>query len=131
MTSLQLHCDVRSPKEPVFNAWLNQFQQGAITQALAFITPEINGKIELWNGAVIGRFLQIEKYKRLVLTWRTVEFDEQQPDTHLILRFQDTPKGSRFIVQHENIPLDMLNQFRFAWEQVYFPNLKTYFSQSG
>lgn len=128
MTSLHLYCDLNSSKEPVFNAWLNQFQQGAITQALAFITPEVNGKIELWNGAVTGRFLQIEKHKRLILTWRTVEFDEKTPDTQLTISFQDTRHGSRFIVQHENIPLDMLNQFRFAWEQVYFPNLRAYFS---
>ena len=131
MTSLQLHCDLPSAKEPVFNAWLNQFQQGAITQALAFITPEVNGKIELWNGAVLGRFLQIEKHKRLVLSWRTVDFDENLPDTTLFLHFQDIPTGSRFIVQHENIPLNMLNQFRFAWEKVYFPNLQAYFSHSG
>ena len=130
MASLHLYCNLNTTKEQVFNAWLNQFQQGAITQALAFIVPEVNGRVELWNGAVIGRFLQIDKYKRIVLTWRTVEFDEQAPDTHLILSFQDTRHGSRFIVQHENIPLDMLNQFRFAWEQVYFPNLRAYFSEN-
>jgi activator of HSP90 ATPase len=128
MTSLHLHCDLHAPKEIVFQSWLNQFQQGAITQALCYITPEVRGRIELWNGAVIGKFLQIEKNKQLVLTWRTVEFEEKTPDTHLILLFKDTADGSRFIVQHENIPLDMLPQFRFAWEQVYFPNIKSFFS---
>ena len=128
MTSLHLHCNITAPKELLFNSWLNQFQQGAITQALCYLTPEINGRVELWNGAVLGRFLVIEKNKRLVMTWRTVEFEDNTPDTHLTLLFQDTRNGSRFIVQHDNIPLNMLNQFRFAWEQVYFPNLHSYFS---
>jgi len=127
MHDLQLHCDLTAPREVVFDTWLNQFEQGNITEAIAFITPRVEGGFRLWGGAVTGQFMAIERPHTLVMTWRTVEFEEWMSDTKLTITFQETRKGSRFIVTHELIPLPMMRQFRFAWEDFYFPRLKVYF----
>ena len=98
MPSLELHCDLSISKEQLFASWVNQYQQGAITQALAKIEPEVNGVVELWNAAVTGRILRLEANRRISMTWRTVEFSADQADTLLTLSFEDRPKGCRLLV---------------------------------
>ena len=127
MLDLQLHCELTAPREVVFDTWLNQFEQGNITGAIAFITPRVEGHFRLWGGAVTGQFLSIERPHTLVMTWRTIDFEDWMSDTKLTITFQERKKGSRFIVSHELIPLPLIGQFRFAWSDVYFPKLRNYF----
>ena len=127
LNDLQLHCELTAPREVVFDIWLNQYEQGNITEAIAFITPKVEGRYRLWGGAVSGQFMAIERPEKLVMTWRTVDFEDWMSDTKLTISFQETRKGSRFIISHELIPVQMIAQFRFAWEDFYFPRLKAYF----
>ena len=129
MADIQFYCDLLVDKELVFRSWLNGWTQGEITKAMAKINPVVHGQVELWNGAVCGEFLEITTNKRIRLTWRTIDFEEWMPSTNLTLDFKSRPDGSRFIVTHENIPEPMLEQFRFAWEDVYLPQMQLYFVQ--
>ena len=129
MADIQFYCDLLVDKELVFRSWLNGWTQGEITKALATINPVVQGKFELWNGAVTGHFLEINTNKRIRLTWRTIDFEEWMPSTNLTLDFKSQSNGSRFVVTHENIPEPMLEQFRFAWEDVYLPQMQLYFVQ--
>jgi len=129
MNDVQFYCDVYVDREVVFAAWTDSWKQGEITKALANITPIIEGRFELWNGAVKGQFLDIQKPKRLQMTWRTVDFEVWMPSTKVTVEFQSRPNGCRVLVTHEQIPTPMLEQFRFAWEQVYLPQMQLYFSR--
>ena len=130
MPDLQLHCELSAPAEMVFYTWQNGYTQGNIIGALCKINPIIQGHFELWNGAVEGIFLDIQKPHTLKMTWKTIDFAATTPPTLLTLTFQQHAKGgSRLIVTHENIPEMMLQQFKMAWEDVYFPQARQFFFQ--
>lgn len=128
MSDLQFYCDVYVDREVVFAAWTDSWKQGEITQALAKVNPVPEGTFELWNGAVKGKFLDVQTPKKLKISWRTIDFDTWMPSTQLTVDFQTRPNGCRIIITHENIPTPLLEQFRFAWEQVYLPQMQLYFT---
>ncbi len=129
MSDLQFYCDVYVDRDVVFAAWTDSWKQGEITQALAKVNPVAEGTFELWNGAVKGKFLDIQKPKRLKISWRTIDFEAWMPSTNLTVDFKTRPNGCRVIITHENIPEPLLEQFRFAWEQVYLPQMQLYFTR--
>lgn len=131
MSDLQFYCDVYVEREIVFAAWTDSWKQGEITKALAKVNPVVEGTFELWNGAVKGQFLHIDKNKQLKISWRTIDFEVWMPSTILTVDFQSRPNGCRVIITHEQIPEPMLQQFQFAWEQVYLPQMQLYFTQTS
>ena len=130
MTSLQLHADVLAPPAVVYKTWLDPIQQGAITESIAAIDPRLEGEVRLWGGAVTGRILSLDPPKEIVQTWRTVDFPKLGPSSKLRLQFRAHKNGTRLVVSHEDIPPLMLDQFRFAWEEFYFPRLQIHFIRS-
>jgi activator of HSP90 ATPase len=129
VNDLQFYCDVYVEREVVFAAWTDSWKQGEITQALAKVHPIVEGQFELWNGAVKGQFLNIKKPKQLKMTWRTIDFESWMPSTQLTVDFQSRPNGCRVVITHEQIPSPLIEQFRFAWEQVYLPQMQMYFTR--
>ena len=136
MRDLQLHVELAGPPILVYAMWLDQAQHGMITEAFAKINGVIGGQYELWNGVVRGKFLQLEKPKKIVQTWRTVEFDDvpsttkTTPSSLLTLNLQKRKFGTRLVVTHERIPAILVEQFEFAWKEFYFPRMRYYFGQS-
>ena len=126
---IEFDIDLPAPRPIVYDTWLNQFEHGAITEALAFITPQVEGSFRLWGGAVTGQFLALERPTKIVKTWRTVDFESWMPDTRVTMRFLERPNGSRISIRHELIPVQMFAQFRFAWMEYYPPRLQRYFIQ--
>ena len=130
MSDLQFYCDLLVEREKVFHSWTDSWIQGEITKALAKINAVPDGFFELWNGAVFGQFIQIQSPSLMKLSWKTIEFQDWMEPTEVKLEFQTRPNGSRLVVTHEKIPEPMLEQFRFAWQDIYLPQLQLYFVQN-
>ena len=127
MSDLDLECDLLSPPAVVYKGWLDSWIHGAITEALAAINPQVEGEYRLWSGSVHGRFLDLVPNKTIQMTWRTVEFPLSMGDTIATITLTPQKMGTRFHVYHTNIPDIFLEQFRFAWQDYYFPRLQHFF----
>jgi activator of HSP90 ATPase len=111
----------------VYQTWLDPLKQGAITESMATVDPRPDGRITLWGGVVTGKIISMDPPKEIVQTWRTVEFPKLGASSKLRLQFLSHKKGTRIVVSHEDIPPLMLEQFRYAWEEFYFPRLQVHF----
>ena len=127
---LQVHVDLLSPPSLVYRGWLDSYIHGALSEAMAAIDPRVDGEYRLWSGTVQGRFIQLEPYKKIVQTWRTVEFPLTSASSLVTLTFKTQKNGTRLIVRHENIPEPFFEQFRFGWEDYYFPRMERFFIQN-
>ena len=127
MPDLQFHVELLSPPPVVYRGWLDSYIHGAISEAMAAINPVVNGEYRLWSGTVQGRFLELDPNKKIVQTWRTAEFALNMESSVVTLLFQERKQGTRLVVQHEKIPVVFEEQFRFGWEDYYFPRLKRFF----
>lgn len=127
MSDLELECDLLSPPAVIYKGWLDSWIHGAITEALAAINPQVEGEYRLWSGSVYGRFLSLVPNQTIKMTWRTVEFPSSMNDTIATITLKPKNTGTRFHVYHEQIPDVFLEQFRFAWQEYYFPRLQNFF----
>ena len=129
MSDLDLECDLLSPPKVVYSSWMDSWIHGAITEALAAINPVVEGEYRLWSGSVHGRFVDLAPNKMIKMTWRTVEFSLTDRDTMVTINLKPIKHGTRFHVFHEQIPDIFLEQFRFAWQDYYFPRMRNFFVQ--
>ena len=127
MRDLELETTLLSPPELIYRGWMDSYIHGAITEALAAIQPEVGGAFRLWSGAVQGRFLQIIPNKQITMSWRTVDFPPLTSDSKVRITLKAVKNGTLFTVYHQEIPEKFFEQFRFAWQDYYFPRLEKFF----
>jgi len=127
MSDLDLECILLSPPKAVYQGWLDSWIHGAITEALAAIEPKVEGNFRLWSGSVQGKILDLIPNQKCTMSWRTVEFPLNLPDTVVTISFHSHKNGTRFHIYHTDIPEVFIEQFRFAWEDYYFPRLQRFF----
>ena len=68
-----------SPQE-IYTAWLSSDGHSKMTGGSATMSAEVGGEFDAWDGYIRGRNLELEYGKRIVQSWRTVEFEEDEAD---------------------------------------------------
>ena len=67
--------------ERVYAAWIDGPEHSEFTGGEAIIDARDGGKHSAWSGYIEGRFVTLDPGKKLVMSWRTTEFDESDPDS--------------------------------------------------
>ncbi len=131
MTSLQLKVDLFCTREHVFDAYTDTAKQSAITGAPSVADGKVGGMFSLWSSAVTGVFVALRRPELIVQTWRTHDFENNEPDSRVEIRLQSTPQGCRFIVTQDQIPKRLHKQFVNGWTSAYFKDLAAWTAQAN
>lgn len=116
------------PAEKVYRSWLDSEAHSAFTGSPAQIDGRVDGLFTAWDGYISGRTLELEPYQRIVQSWRTTEFPEGSPDSHLEATFLDADGGTIITLRHTNIPPGQGEDYRTGWEEYYFKPMRAFFS---
>ncbi len=100
-------------------AWHARFTGGAT----AVIDALEGGEYSAWDGYIEGTTLTIAP-DRIVQTWRTAEFDADDPPSRLDLHFAAEGAGTRLTLQHDGIPVGQGDMYREGWEDHYFVHMR-------
>lgn len=117
----------RSPKE-VYDAWLDSESHSKMTGAKAKVSAKVGGEFQAWDGYISGKNLTLEPGKRIVQSWRTVEFDDSEEDSQIEITFEPAIKGTKLTLRHTNLPAHG-EQYRQGWVDSYFDPMRKYFSE--
>ena len=71
-----------SPSE-VYEAWLSSEGHTGMTGAEANCTAEVGAEFDAWDGYIAGRNIELEPDRRIVQSWRTVQFADSDPDSQI------------------------------------------------
>lgn len=129
MESKTLSVELPVPADELFQAWLNSESHTLFTGALAEIDPTVGGSYSAWDGYISGKTLDIEAPRRILQSWRTTEFNQDDPDSKLELLFESIGTGTRFTLIHTNIPEGQAEMYREGWEDYYFAPMQEYYCQ--
>ncbi|HEY5730675.1 MAG TPA: SRPBCC domain-containing protein [Anaerolineales bacterium] len=113
----------------IYNAWLSSDGHSAITGSPAIVDGRIGGKFTAWDGYIFGSTLELEQNRRIVQAWRTSEFPDDAPDSHLEVLLEETQGGTKITLTHTNMPEDQVDSYRQGWEDFYFKPMREYFSK--
>jgi len=113
------------PQE-IYKAWLSTKGHSALTGSAATVRGI---KFTAWDGYIFGRTLELEPNRRIVQAWRTSEFADDDPDSHLEVLLNKTKGGTKVILTHINIPAGQADSYKQGWKDFYFKPMKKYFGK--
>lgn len=127
--NLSFEISVRFPVNSVtlFNAWLDSKEHTNMTGGEAECSSEVGGEFSTWDGYIFGRNLLLTRDKEIVQSWRTTEFQEEDEDSEITLKFEDIEGGCLLTLHHENIP-EGQPDYEQGWVDHYFLPMKEYFN---
>lgn len=124
--SFKISCILPASPSQVYEAWLDSNEHEAMTGGGAECNDVVGDAFEAWDGYIEGRNLELVKNQRIVQSWRTVEFDEEDEYSRLEIHLSPTSEGTLLTLIHSNIP-EGQTQYEQGWVDNYFDPMKVYF----
>jgi uncharacterized protein YndB with AHSA1/START domain len=116
--------------EEIYTAWLSSDGHTKMTGGQASITAKIGAEFDAWDGYIHGRNLELDYGRRIVQSWRTSEFEDNEPDSRLEITFEPVGKQTKLILKHTELPPHG-GQYEQGWVESYFEPMKQYFGDLG
>lgn len=120
----------RFPVSPVklYKSWLSSAGHSAFTGGEATIKSSKGSNFTAWDGYISGKILELEPGRRILQTWRTTEFLDEDEDSLLEIEFEENgSNGTLLTLRHSNIPDGQGSRYKIGWKDFYFNPMKHYF----
>ena|ERR1035438_7992129 len=121
--------EIPATKEKIYHAWLNGKQHGAMTGVPATASTKQGGPFTAHGGYISGKNTELVPFSKIVQSWRTTEFSEEEEDSVLEIRLEDKGKHTLVTLTHSNLPPHGA-QYEQGWIDHYFTPMKAYFSNT-
>lgn len=89
------------------------------------IDPRVEGEFSLWDGAITGRFLELDPGKKIVQEW----YFDQDEASIVTLKLHEHKKGTSFEVQQTNIPDEAYDDIVEGWDNEYVASLVDFYTE--
>jgi len=114
----------------IYKAWLSSEGHSALTGSPAKVNGKIGGEFSAWDGYIFGSTLELKPDQRIVQAWRTSEFPDEAPDSHLEVLLEGTAGRTKVTLVHSDMPEDQVDSYKQGWEDFYFKPMREYFGKS-
>lgn len=125
--SLRLTTVLAATPEQVYRAWLSSAEHSAFTGSPAEVEARVGGGHTAWDGYIVGRVLELETNRRIVMSWRTTEFPPGAPDSRLDILITPEMGGTLVTLVHTEIPQGDGKKYDEGWKENYFEPMAGYF----
>jgi activator of HSP90 ATPase len=115
-----------TPQE-IYSAWMSSEGHSAMTGGEAHVDPVVGGEFDAWDGYIHGTTLALEPSTRLVQSWRTTAFTEENEDSQIDVLLEANDAGTLVRVRHSNVPSDHEGYENGGWQKSYFDPMKKHF----
>jgi len=113
--------------QKIYQAWLNSHEHSGFTGSEAVVSARKGGKFTAWDGYISGKNLELTPFRRIVQTWRTTDFNENDPDSLIEIHFEEKNDKTTVTINHSNIPKGQGKGYKKGWTDFYFLPMKEYF----
>ncbi len=124
----KLSCTLPASPEAVYDAWLDSARHAAMTGAPAEVGERVGDAHSAWDGYITGKILELVPGRRIVQSWRTTDFADEDPDSTIAIELEPTKTGARLTLSHSGVPDDQTAYEKGGWRDFYFAPMKAYFS---
>lgn len=113
--------------QQVFDTWLSSNGHSQMTGGDAIISAQPGDGFTAWDGYISGKNILIEPHHRIVQSWRTSQFETDEPDSKIEILLNKVDGSTELTLIHTNLP-ESGEHYRQGWEDHYFQPMKKYFS---
>ena len=117
-----------SPAE-VYEAYVDPEKHAAFTGQSATGSRKVGGAFTAGDNYVSGKYLALEKGKRILQEWTTTEWPAGYPPSLLELRLRAKGKKTELVMTHTRVPEEQVEYYAEGWKEFYWTPLRKYFAR--
>lgn len=123
-----LKTTINATPQEVYEAWLSSEGHTHMTGGNATASDKVGDSFTAWDGYIEGKNIAIEPYERIVQSWRTSQFEEDEEDSQIEILLRDIDGQTELTLIHTAVP-ESGEHYIQGWEDHYFQVMKAYFSE--
>jgi activator of HSP90 ATPase len=130
--AIQQSVKFKASAAEIFDMYLDSKKHSAATGAPATVSRKTGGKFTAWGNQLSGRNLLIIPNKMIVQAWRANHWKSSDPDSILVIRFTEAPKGiTQVDIVHANVPQYDHRGVSEGWPKYYWKPWKKYLAKKS
>ena len=110
----------------LYDLYMNSKKHSVATAAPAKMSNKPGGKYSAHGGYITGENLLLLKDKLIVQTWRTLEWDKNDPDSTFTIILEPKGKNVTLYAVHSNLPDKHAESIDKGWYAHYWEPWKKY-----
>jgi uncharacterized protein YndB with AHSA1/START domain len=116
----------------VYDAWLDSKAHGAMTGGKAKASAKVGGKWSATDGYCYGTNLELVPGKKIVQSWRSSDFGDDDKDSKIALTLKPVAGGTKLTLLHSAVPDSQADAgYKAGWADYYFTPMKAYFAKAA
>jgi activator of HSP90 ATPase len=119
---------IKASAMEIYTAWLSSDAHSKMTGGIAKTNDKVGGFYTAWDGYIEGKNLKLEPFNRILQSWRTAEFEENEEDSKIEILLNESDEETELSIIHSNLS-DNGEHYKKGWEDHYFKPMKKFFSQ--
>jgi len=124
MKEFKKYFTIPATPEELYRALTTEITIRLWTGDLVEIDPVPGGEFSMWDGAIQGKFLELEPYSKIVQQWY---FGEQDEPSVVTLKLHEHKKGTSLEVKQTNIPDEAFDGIAEGWSDPYVASLLEFY----
>ena len=113
--------------EKIYKTWLSSEGHTKMTGATAIVSDRVGEKFTAWDGYIEGVNIALETNKRILQSWRTSQFEDEEQDSQLEIVLKEVKGQTEITLAHSKLP-ESGAHYQKGWDDHYFQPMKDYFS---
>jgi uncharacterized protein YndB with AHSA1/START domain len=114
----------------IYDAWLDSQEHTRMTGGKAETSAAVGGSFTAWDGYISGKNLELAPHMRIVQSWRTTRFTDQDADSRITVTLAPATGGTILTLMHSNVPDSHTGYEDGGWQTHYFEPMQKYFAAS-
>jgi uncharacterized protein YndB with AHSA1/START domain len=115
-----------APAALLFDMYMDGSQHAAFTGHPVTIGEQSGAAFGAFDGMLSGTILKVVRPRLIVQSWRSLNFDEHDPDSTLILSFEEQGEEGRIDLVHLDVPESDYDGVTEGWEKFYWGPWRAY-----
>ena len=95
---------IKSKALRIYNSWLDSEEHSKMTGGKADCSDEPGAQFTAWDGYIKGRNVLLEPHHRIVQSWRTSQFLENEEDSQIEVLFREIEDETELTLIHTKLP---------------------------
>jgi activator of HSP90 ATPase len=87
-------------------------------------------KFTAWDGYISGKYVKLEKGKRIVHEWTTTEWPGVYPPSMVELTLKAKGDKTELTMVHSKAPAEQAESYAQGWRDYYWEPMKEYFKRA-
>lgn len=118
-----------APARTLYAMYLDPTRHAEITGAPVTIDAKAGAPFRAFDGSLSGCMLTVVAPILIVQSWRSTHFDEDDPDSTLILTFTPQGEAGRIDLVHLDVPNQDYQGVVDGWEKFYWTPWRHYLAR--